>query len=394
MRLLFIQYGDYREAFNRFQQGLPEVYYAQKFTVDWVSQIAKKIETVSVMCVNCDRYSEILSNGIRVFGFNINKQGHHDICKAIEKYKPSHLICCSPILSILRLALKNKIKTLPLFADSFERSGIRSKIRNYFLATLLNNKDFNFVGNHNINASRALQKIGVHPNKIIPWDFPPMITPDQYPCKSFPPKMSPIKLIYVGSLLLTKGVLDAIESTQNLLKKKQDVLLSIVGPGDQSIFLEKVKTLDIEKNVTFYGRVPHEKVTEMMHQHDIVLIPSHPEYPEGLPMTIYEAYCSKTPLIASDHPMFEGKIIHKKTGMIFKAKNTLALTNTIMDLMSNPQLYQNLSENSKRAWENLQCSVKWNEFLERWIQNRSEDLEWLQHHSLINYKNESLIQFD
>ena len=42
-----------------------------------------------------------------------------------------------------------------------------------------------------------------------------------------------------------------------------------------------------------------------MSAHDIVIVPSRHDYPEGLPMTIYEALAMRTPLVVSDHPMIK-----------------------------------------------------------------------------------------
>ena len=61
-----------------------------------------------------------------------------------------------------------------------------------------------------------------------------------------------------------------------------------------------------------------------MHAHDAVVVPSQHAYPEGLPMTIYDAYCSRSPLIASDHPMFRSKVIDDETAVVFGAGDASA----------------------------------------------------------------------
>jgi hypothetical protein len=49
-RLTIVQFGDYLEAFERFRDGGAENYYAQRYTVDYVANLARQenIEQVTV----------------------------------------------------------------------------------------------------------------------------------------------------------------------------------------------------------------------------------------------------------------------------------------------------------------------------------------------------------
>jgi glycosyltransferase involved in cell wall biosynthesis len=99
-------------------------------------------------------------------------------------------------------------------------------------------------------------------------------------------------------------------------------------------------------------------------------------------MTIYEAFCSRTPLIASDHPMFRGKVVDQVSGLIFPASEPAELAGKIETLVREPRLYQQLSENTKVAWERLQCPVKHDDLYARWLNNTDDDRKWLKAHSL------------
>ncbi|MGB7712276.1 MAG: hypothetical protein WBL95_22545 [Microcoleus sp.] len=51
MRLVIVQYaGDYAEAFERLAKGGSETYYAQKYSVDAVTEMGKRVESVAVIC--------------------------------------------------------------------------------------------------------------------------------------------------------------------------------------------------------------------------------------------------------------------------------------------------------------------------------------------------------
>jgi len=119
-----------------------------------------------------------------------------------------------------------------------------------------------------------------------------------------------------------------------------------------------------------------------MRDADVVLIPSRHEYPEGLPLTIYEALAARTPIVASDHPMFRGALVHQRSALIFPAGESEALAAAIRRLGADRTLYAQLSANSSAAWEALQLPVTWGELIERWLSDEPADREWLLEHRL------------
>ena len=119
-----------------------------------------------------------------------------------------------------------------------------------------------------------------------------------------------------------------------------------------------------------------------MNRHDVVVVPSRHEYPEGLPMTLYEAFCSRTPIIASDHPMFRVKLRDGENALIFKAGDVGALAGRIRLLAGDPALYARLSRNAEAAAEQFFCPLKYDELISRWLSNTEEDRSVLSGFSL------------
>ena len=68
-------------------------------------------------------------------------------------------------------------------------------------------------------------------------------------------------------------------------------------------FAALAKTLHVDDRVGFSGLLGHDAVLAHMRDAAVVVVPSHHDYAEGFPMTIYETLCSRTPLVASDHPV-------------------------------------------------------------------------------------------
>ena len=385
MRLLIVQYaGDYREAAQRFAEGGGETYYAQKYSVDTVAEIGKQIEEVAVLCcMTTEPYNEVLQNGVRAIGAGFNQKIQvKTLINLVENQDPTHLIICTPIREILSWAIKNKIRTIAVLADSFSKKGLRNKLHCYLLATLLNDKQIKWIFNHGVNSCISLQRIGVKSNKIIPWDWPSVVTPDSFSPKVLRVNVNTWNLFYVGSITESKGVGDILESIAKLRAKNLLVSLKIAGQGKTEYFINKAKLLQIEDCIEFLGLVPNNAVVHLMKKADLVLIPSRHEYPEGFPMTIYEALCSRTPIIASDHPMFQNNLKQGINAMIFPASNSIALSECIEKLLSDSALYESLSVASFDAWKQLQIPVKWADMIKHWLDDLPENQQWLFEHRL------------
>lgn len=385
MRLLFVQYGgDYREAAQRLAQGGGETYYAQKYSVDSVAAIGKKIEEVIVLCcMTKEPYNEILENGVRAIGAGFNQEIKvKKLIKLIEEQNPTHLIVRTAIREVFRWAIKKKVRTIALLAESVSKRGLRSKLRNYLLVDLLNDKQIEWVGAYGVNSSVLFQQIGVDSEKIIPWDFIVTETPNSFPSKKLSNDGKSWQLFYIGSLIESKGVGDVLEAISKLKSQKIPVSLRIAGKDENDYFHDKARQLKIEDCVEFLGLVPNNAVLPLMREADVVLVPSRHEYPEGFPLAITHALCARTPIIASDHPMFLNNLKDGKSAMIFPAGNAIALAECIKKLLNNPELYWNLSMTSYEAWKRLQIPVKWAEMINRWIDDTPEDQQWLFEHRL------------
>ncbi|WP_432811377.1 glycosyltransferase [Pantanalinema sp. GBBB05] len=388
IRLVIVQYaGDYRETVLRFMNGEQETYYAQRYSVDAVAKIAQRVEAATVICGITDEfYDEVLPNGVRAIGAGFRHTlNMKRLLALIEQQNPTHLLIRTPISQIIQWAKKQNVRVAMTLADSFDTKGIRNKVDNFILASALNSDQVDWVGNHGINSSLSLAKIGVEPKKIVPWDWPSAVTPKDFAKKSFPHKADAWNLLYVGSVIEAKGAGDVIEAIAKLKAFKQPIKLKIAGKGDIEQFSQKVKQLNLEEQVEFLGMVPHQKVIQLLREADLAVVPSRHEYPEGLPMTIYETLCVRTPLIASDHPMFQDILKHGFNSMVFTAGDAVELATCIQALMVDSALYEKISLEAEHTWHKLQIPVKWADLIDAWLFSSSKNQQWLLENNLSSY---------
>jgi Glycosyl transferases group 1 len=386
LRLTIVQYaGDYREAFYRFASGGKETYQAQRYSVNFVGSLAQRLDQVAVICALSDElYDDMLANGVRAIGAGL-KPGFHpsDLVPVLSRTQPTRLSLTTPMVPLLKWAAANRIRTIVPLADSFQRVGLREALRQRRLAYYLNRPFVEWVGNHGINACLSLLEIGVSPDKVVPWDWPPSHRPSDYPARTSRGGAR-AELLYVGSVTKAKGVGDLLHATACLQRRGVAARLSIIGSDPDGAMIKLAQDLDLRDSVYFVGTVPNEEIPAAMRAADVVVIPSRHEYPEGLPLTIYEALAARTPIIASDHPMFRGAIVDGESALIFPAGEADALAATIARLFDSPELYADLSERSEAAWHRLQLPVRWGDLLEAWISDDPARTKWLRDHRLLS----------
>jgi glycosyltransferase involved in cell wall biosynthesis len=364
-RWTIVQWGDYGEAYERFAAGGEQNYFGQKYTVDYVSDRAGEagMDAVSVISVGADQPERRLSNGVVTRGVQLYPAGgrarYGALTEAVARSRPTHMTVAMPITSLLRWGVRHGVEMLALFADSFHGTGLRARFGYWQLARALNDPRIKIVSNHSIASAKDLQRIGVSGDKIVPFDWPALITADSYPAKAAPDRSGLVRLTYVGQLVESKGVGDILKAVAILSERGVSVRLRLLGTGQSEMFQDLARSLDIADSVDFLGTRPHGEVLGILCDSHMAVVASHHDYPEGLPMTLYEAMCTRTPLIASDHPMFAAKIRDGETALVFRAGDAAHLADRVMELIDAPDLYERMSRDYGEHTRSYLCPVKW-----------------------------------
>jgi glycosyltransferase involved in cell wall biosynthesis len=374
VRLVFVQFGDYSDAYQRLRKGSgTETYYAQRYTLDFVAELAHtgSVEAVTVITFSRDEPLTELEPRLRTAGVRLYPAGeaarHAELIALVEQQNPTHLIIAAPIVPLMRWGLARDIPVLPLFADSFRGHGLRNQVRNARLAYVLNDPRIRYVANHNLAAALELERIGVVPSKILPYDWPAVVSPKDNEAKRAPALDQPFRLIYVGQVSEAKGVGDAIRALAELKTAGKRCALTVIGEILDQSLPKLAEQCGVAEQVTFLGTQAHAEVRRAMREHDAVVVPSRHEYPEGLPMTLYEGLCSRTPLIVSDHPMFALRIHPGENALVFEAGSPGALAARILELASDAALYERLSQNAESAADGYLCPLKWDRLITAWL---------------------------
>ena len=147
-----------------------------------------------------------------------------------------------------------------------------------------------------------------------------------------------IKLLVVGSLQTIKGQHIAIQAVAQLRQKHIPATLEICGDGEELLNLQHLaQELGVSEFVSFQGDTLN--IPAHLEQSNVVLIPS---LFESFGYVAIEAALMKRPVVASATGGLAEIIIHNETGLLFAPGDVSALTQNIMDILSNTAKTDNL----------------------------------------------------
>ncbi len=161
---------------------------------------------------------------------------------------------------------------------------------------------------------------------------------------------------FVGSFYAYEGLDLLLDAVPSLLARCPDVALLLVGGGPQETKLRaQARTLGIENQVTFAGRVPHGDVGRYYNQIDILAYPRHCMRLTELvtPLKPLEAMAQGQLFVASDVGGHKELIEHNKTGILFRAGDAASMVEAIAQLLAQPEIWPELRANGRRFVESV-----------------------------------------
>lgn len=125
-----------------------------------------------------------------------------------------------------------------------------------------------------------------------------------------------------------------IEAMLELSKKYPNIILLIVGKGEDYEFLKKkVVSLNLEKYVKFFNQVSESEKIDFYSNTDLFIFPS---LAEGFGITILEAMYCTSPILSSDLKVLKEVTGHKID--YFKSNNKKSLISKIKAFLDNKKL--------------------------------------------------------
>lgn len=154
--------------------------------------------------------------------------------------------------------------------------------------------------------------------------------------------------LFVGRLSKEKGVHILMKAWHSLPK----IPLTVVGAGPE---FERLKAM-APGNVSFTGKQPSEKVAQYLADTKALILPSICY--EGFPMTVVEAFASRTPVISSNIGSLGEIIVPGRNGAHFHPGDAADLSTIVQRLFKNPATIASLGDGARASYEALYTPEK------------------------------------
>lgn len=168
-----------------------------------------------------------------------------------------------------------------------------------------------------------------------------------------PGALIPNRLLYFGSIIRKKGVLE-LASIFNLVHKQEkkarlvmvgkDVKDHKTGRSTMSIFNEKLSE-DARENVDWLGKLEYDIVRDEIKKANVILLPS---LAEALPMTWLESMAMEKALVTSNIGWANELMVNDITGFMVDPKEHRKYAEKILLLLKNNMMAQNMGMEGRK----------------------------------------------
>lgn len=151
-----------------------------------------------------------------------------------------------------------------------------------------------------------------------------------------------ICLLFVGRLAKQKNLPILLYAFKILQREYNNIILNVIGDGEEKDQLYKIIEIKKIKNVNLYGAVSKDKLLEAYFSSDIFVLPS--SY-ESFGIVLLEAMASGLPIVASNIPAVR-EVLDGCGILVYPTPENFA--NALRLLVENPKLRNKLSKAGRR----------------------------------------------
>lgn len=171
------------------------------------------------------------------------------------------------------------------------------------------------------------------------------------------------RLIFVGALVVDKGIHVLVNVFAKLRQKHPDLILDVYGSASMWGREELFSTAEVERQVSgikFHGPVNQTEVAKHYREAGACVVPSI--YFDSFPLAAIEANVCGCPVVGFNAGGIREAILHDKTGYIIPETSEEALFKALDELVSNPARLRQMSEEALRF---ARSNFTWDRVAER-----------------------------
>lgn len=151
------------------------------------------------------------------------------------------------------------------------------------------------------------------------------------------------QVLFLGTLLKSKGFIDVLYAIPRVLARRQDVRFVFAGEPcharERDAAMEFIDTVNLHSFVCFPGVVSGKEKSDLFLSSDMFVLPTYYPY-EGQPLVILEAMAAGLPIVTTDQGCIRETV--GKGGFIVESGNPRALAERILELLEDDALRERM----------------------------------------------------
>ena len=160
----------------------------------------------------------------------------------------------------------------------------------------------------------------------------------------------PVHFIFIGRLLVEKGINEFLDAAEYLQEVNDDVKFSVFGEVDPEnpggVNLDRLRKLQDKGVIDYPGAV--NDIPKRLAESSVFVLPS---YREGMPRSTQEAMSSGRAIITTDVPGCRDSISNEVNGLIVPPRDAGSLIKAMNRFVSDPCLVTKMGKESRRLAE-------------------------------------------
>lgn len=154
------------------------------------------------------------------------------------------------------------------------------------------------------------------------------------------------RVLFVGSWLERKGILDLIPAISAILQRHPNVKFTVAGCGVMESVVRDAFSDDLQNQIEVIPRIASDReLIEVYKSHSIFVLPS---VFEGFPLVMMEAAALGLALVTTDVCGMADFVEHEVNGLTFPVGDTQALINNLELLVQDDALVRRLGDATRR----------------------------------------------
>lgn len=158
-----------------------------------------------------------------------------------------------------------------------------------------------------------------------------------------------LSFVFVGRLLLHKGIHEYVAAAKILKKKYPNVIFKVAGgihSNPSAISETQLRQWVEEGTIDYLGDVPD--ILPVLQNSSVCVLPS---YREGCPRSLLEAMAVGRAIVTTDAPGCRDTVIEGENGYLVPVKNSAQLAQAMEKLIQNPLLVNEMGQKSRSLAE-------------------------------------------